>query len=485
MKTYILIINFIFSVLISLSANAEKRPPYADNLEKGIELFVKRQWDSAATEFQTALTNYPNAAVVKYNLALVQYKQKKYSDAIENFDSVANSKSYYRGPAQYYQAIAQMNLGNNSEALKIAKNYKEKTSMTEQMGQLILALENGTDTSYQNATTAEAEGNYELCLIELEESVLTDTQKGRELSTKCLSELTGEALGETKDETRKAYYKIYLDSQIIQSDNVFQQNENIVKKSVYFLEVGGEYLFRSLVDIGLGGSYNYFNGIDISNFKRETFTTNLPMYYKNSGVSLGLSPYYELNKYVAVDAYSAAGASFHATTSERKNYVYGIIGNAENRTALDSLYEYRSGHYNLVKLFWTKYFGDFSFNLNIANENTVSGDQTLGPFTLPTANKALIYGLGFSYDLTESQTLNLRGSITDRDYTNVFSPNGTDRLDHTKRASLTYYYRFNRYVRTFLQYGITKNDSNYDANEFYNRNFDENSGSFGLSLLAF
>ena len=474
------ILLFALYSLFSFSANAEKRPPYADKIESGIKLFEERRYQLASIEFKSVLENDPNNAVAAYNLGLTQYRQKQFADAIESFKLASESENYYSRPASYYKAIAHMNLGQAEEALKIAKGYDQKGFVGERMAELATALEAGTDSNLENAKMAERETSYELCLLELEESLFSDTQAGRELSTLCLNEMYGR-----RRVPRDTYFKLYLDSQASQSDNIYERENNVATKSIYFAEFGGEYLHKNFIDWGLGASYNYLNGIDIPNMKRETFNVTVPLYLRGPGYSIGLSPFYELTKLVAVDNYSAAGADFHFTISERKNYVYGLLGKAENRVSLAQSSDYKAGSYGLGKIFYTKYFGDFNINANVSYENTATGDEPLGPFLIPAANITKTYGLGLSYDFNETSSLNVRGSFSEKDFSHIVSLIGTERKDRTRRWAATYYYKFNEFVRTFLQYSQIHNESTYDASEIFNRNFKENLTSLGFSILVF
>ena len=467
--------------MVAFNANAENRPPYAAGIESGIKLFEEHQYQLAANEFKVILEKYPKNPVASYNLGLTQYRQKKFPDAIRSFTVAAESKSYYSRPSLYYKAISHMNVNEPAEAVKIAKNYNQKDFIGQRMAELTTALEAGTDPNFESAITAERDRNYELCLLELQESLFSDTQMGRELSTLCLNEMYGRR-PIPRDDT---YYKLYFDSQVNQSDNIYARAANVTTKSIYFLEAGGEFLYRSVFDFGLGASYNYLNGIDIPNMKRETYNVSLPVYFKRSGVSIGLTPFYEHTKAVAVDQYSAGGANFHITLSERRNFAFGFLGKAEKRVSLDQNYDYKAGDYGFGKLFYTKYFGDLNVNANVSFESTATGDEPVGPFFIPVANETVTYGLGLGYDFNEVSSLNLRGSLSKKDFSHVVSPLGTDRKDFTRRWTATYYIKINQFVRTFLQYSQVRNDSNYDGSEIINRNFKENMTSLGLSMLFF
>jgi len=281
-------IILLILVLSSLTLRAEKRPPYADGIEAGIKNFETRNYVAAEKDFTGVLKKYPKNPVAAYNLGLAQYRQKKFENAIESFEVAEQSpKNFYSRPAQYYKAVALLNLDQRGQALKIAKNYEQKDFVKERMTELVAAIESGTDQSMDNALAAEKEGNYELCLLEMEESILTDTRKGKELSTLCMNELYGRRPADPGD----TYYKLYLDSQITQTDNLYQMNDNIISKSVYNVDVGGEYLWRAPIDYGLGLNYNYFNGIDVPNLKREIYTASIPLYVQNRGSSFGIKTY--------------------------------------------------------------------------------------------------------------------------------------------------------------------------------------------------
>jgi predicted porin len=58
-------------------------------------------------------------------------------------------------------------------------------------------------------------------------------------------------------------------------------------------------------------------------------------------------------------------------------------------------------------------------------------------------------------------------------------------MDHTKRWAAGYLLKFSKNVRAFVQYGNATNTSNYDTHEIINRNYSENTGTFGISLLGF
>ena len=178
------------------------------------------------------------------------------------------------------------------------------------MQSLIQAIETGSDEHFENARQAAADGNYELCLLEINQSVLTDTLRGRELITKCIVELKREfPKDDLLDQTAKNYYKLYLDAILSQSDNVFQKNKNPLSKIVYFAEIGGECLFKNKVDIGIGFNYSHVDAADLERFKSESYNFHVPIYYRANADYFGATPYFEQNKNADQNSYSDVGIS--------------------------------------------------------------------------------------------------------------------------------------------------------------------------------
>lgn len=452
------------------------------DLNQGIKHFVAKQYEPAEAEFNSVIASNPKNSLAYYNLGLTKYRMGDYPEAIRNFDAVTKMPTPYKGAAYYYKAIAQLNLGQNKEALETATKYKQANFFYQPSRDLAKAIKSGSDEYYENAKAAEADGNYELCLVEINQSVLTDTYSGRELTTKCLAEL-----GRAREAylSEKNYYKLYLDTFISQSDNIYQKNSGILTKQVYIADVGGEYLFRNKVDVGVGFNYNHVNAVDLARFKVETWGFHIPFYYRSNAHYMGLTPFYDLNKFVDKNSFSDAGSSFFYTYTERNKYRLGFNGGMSERTSLDANFDYKAGNINYIRLFGTYFIDQFSVSANTLFEQNDTGDLPMGPFVLPYANNALGYGVEFSYDFDRSSILKLKYSQTEKDFLNIFSPNGTDRKDKLTRTVLTYHYIFNRYIKAFIQQSLAKNVSNYAEDEFINKNYKENVTALGLSLITY
>jgi tetratricopeptide (TPR) repeat protein len=231
---------------------------YQKHLDQGTQYFEQGQYDKAEAEYKAILAFAPKKNLAYFNLGLTKYKQGDYKAAISYFDTVIKKRSYYVGAAFYYKAISQLNLEQKDDALKTAKRFTQAKFFYKPSQSLIKSIQTGTDEYMENAKVALADENYELCMLELEESVLTDTKAGREVLTKCQAGVASEGgAGEVIVEKAPNRYRIWLDSTISHTDNAYQENYNLYDRYLYDVELGGEYVVANTVDYGIGASYKY------------------------------------------------------------------------------------------------------------------------------------------------------------------------------------------------------------------------------------
>lgn len=461
---------------------------YTERLNKGAEYFDAGKYELAETEYNTILKFAPKKALVHFNLGLTKYKQGNFPEAIKHFDTVVKMRSYYVGAAFYYKAISQMNLDQNDEATKTAKRYTQARFFYKPSQELIKTIKTGSDEYYENAVKATADENYELCLLEMDESVLTDTRKGKELVTKCALALkSGEPVFETAaPKTLPPYYhNLYLDMHVSQTDNIYQENINQIKKMTYFAEFGGQFLIRNYIDTGIGFFYNHFNAIDLARFKDETFNVHVPFYFRSGKNRVSAQVFYNLSKYEGADSYSDAGLGLNYSYNEEK-YQLGLYGSTLKRTSLNTAFDYKAGTNNSVRFVASRFINQLTVSAIAGYEQVFSGDQPWGATVLPYANKTSRLGLNLSYDFNKISILNLRSAYAVKDYANRLAPNFTDRDDKTTSVTLAYQHVFSNKVRAYLQQTMQKNTSNFAIPaELIDRNYTENITTLGLSLQSF
>lgn len=476
----------IFVWVLKTYAESTTETTQTQRLNQGNKYFVDKKYELAEAEFKNTLILNPKNSIAYFNLALTKYRQGDYRAAIKNFDVVTKIPSYYVGAAFYYKSISQLNLGETEDAIRTVKQYKKANFFYKPLQSLIETIETGSDEYFENAKLAAADGNYELCLLEINQSVLTDTDRGRELITKCIVEIKRAFSKDgSRAQTDQDYYKLYLDAFISQTDNVYQKNKNTLNKTVYFTEIGGEYLFKNKVDIGIGFNYNHVNAVDLARFKAETYNFHIPIYYRTNSDYFGATPFYELNKKADQNSYSDSGISMFYSHLDKKNYRLGLYGSTAKRTSLDNNFDYKSGTISSLRLFAARFINELSISGSVAFEQNLSGVIPMGAFLLPYANEVITYGIEFSYDFDKISVLKLKYSLADKDYIHIVSPNNTDRKDKLTRAVLTYHYIFSKNIKAFIQQSFIKNDSNYGENEFINKNYNENITAIGLSLITY
>ncbi len=457
---------------------------FNQHLDSGIKFYENKQYDQAEKEFKAILEVAPKKNLAYFNLGLTKYRQGDYPEAIKYFDMVIKKRSYYVGAAFYYKAISQLNLDKNEEAIKTAKRFTPARFFYVPSQNLIQAIREGTDEYLSNAKVAALDENYELCLLEMEESVFTDARLGKDQIAKCKDQPEVMPIRLEVKPSESYRYKLYADTRISLTDNVYQEDNRLVGKTLYSVEVGGEYILKNFIDYGIGGSYEYSNAVDLARFKDEYYNLYVPAFYREGDYSLSGQVYYSQNKNNDTNAYSTSGG-FVNYFYNQPQYSVGFVGGASNRVSLNSAFDFRNGFYSTARIVVNKYIGSLTLGAYVGYDQNLSGDQPLGSNVLPFAFKAQRVGASAAYEFNKVSKLILRSNYSDRKYPNILSTQNIKREDKLSQYSLTYNHTFNKNVSVYIQQIYVNNDSTYDQREFINKNYIENETAVGLSLVTF
>ena len=460
---------------------------YESLLNEGVSLFDNGDYVGAEKKFAEIIGFAPHKNLAHFNFALSKYKQGDYKAAIESFDKVIKKRSYYVGAAFYYKAISQLNLGLESDAVKTAKRFTPARFFYGPSQSLIKSIQNGTDEFYENAKLALADENFELCLVELEESVFADTTKGKDLHKLCsqaLSQPEGPMVTKVIEKELENRYRFWLDGRLKASDNIFGEGRNQVARTTYNFEVGAEYVFRGKIDYGFGVSYEHENAIDLPNYKDELISLYMPFFYRDGAHRYSAQAFYNHSKFVAEDVWSETGMFLNYLYTQEK-YSFGLIGTLAKKTDLTSAFEYKNGTFSNLRLNYNRFFGPTTLGFFVGFDQTMAGDQNFGVGVLPYSNKALRGGVTGQHNLDSSNSFYGRITYADKDYLNVYSANGTDRQDKATTGVLGYQYRFSRNARVYIEQAYVRNNSNYGDLEIVNKDFTENTTTLGVSLVSF
>ncbi len=465
----------------------EQQTQFQKLLDEGVANYEQGQFAKAEENFKEILKIAPEKNLAYFNLGLTKYKQGDYQAAINYFDTVVKKRSYYVGAAFYYKAICQLNLGQKEEALKTAKRFTPARFFYKPSQNLIKSIQNGTDEYLDNAKAAYADENYELCLLELEESVLTDTNGGKEVLNQCKAGMAKEdsATSETVVEKLPNRHRLWLDAKYMHTDNAYQEDSNKFDRYLYEVEVGGEYIWANTVDFGIGASYQVSDAVDLPNYKDELLNVYIPLYYRVSNHRYNAQLFYNHDKYNGDDAWSQSGAfaNYFYTTGDN---VLGFVVAASQRNSLATAFDYKAGPFASVRALYTRYINAVTLSAYVGADENRAGSQSLGTGLLPFGNRSTRAGASIAYDFNEMVSrLTLKGSTAQKDYLDLVSANGTDREDTQNVISLTYLHKFNKNVKAWLEHAHTQNNSNYDNLEVINKNYTENLTTLGLSLVAF
>jgi tetratricopeptide (TPR) repeat protein len=464
----------------------QQQEEYQQRLDRGLNYFDQGDYANAEKEFQTILTFAPKKALAYFNLGLTKYKMKDYKAAIENFDKVIKMKSYYVGAALYYRAISQMNLGDTEGAEKTAKRYTESRFYYDESQQLLKTIKSGSDEYFKNAQDAYIEGNFELCLLELEMSALTDTPKGVDLTTKCKNALATQEKEEPTVivEAKKYVTEFYMDARLSQSDNVYQVANDTKTNGTYSVYANGQARWVAPVEFGLGAKYNVYDVFDLKPFRDEMMGVFLPIVYKTQNQRVFADVSYESSKFDEKASYTGTGGSItylHLIS----NYTLGVILSDQSVKSESTIFDYKAGRYQAMRYLVTRYDGRFSANLTIGFEDNDTNDQNWGTFVLPMSNKAVKYSTRLAYNLFDNQEISFRGLFADYTFKNNLAANGIGRADRFTSLMLRYNYMWTNVISTYLSASTNKNDSTYGDTQGINRNYTENLLSLGLTVSAF
>ena len=182
--------HILFSLTVFLAVNTFAKQ-FKQEISEGVKYLALKKYDEAENKFNQILRHNPTYPLANYNLGLTKYRKEDYKAAIQSFDKVIASKSFYSSAAHYYKAISQLNIDQPKEALKTAKSYDRPGFMSDSITNLVTSLQAGSDEFLSNARSAAADGNYELCLLEMDESVFSDTRTGRDLTNQCFTQIKG------------------------------------------------------------------------------------------------------------------------------------------------------------------------------------------------------------------------------------------------------------------------------------------------------
>lgn len=468
--------------LLTKEQNAE----YQHLLDQGTKYFDEGKYAEAETEFKKILEFAPKKNLAYFNLGLVKYRQGDYQAALEYFNTVIKKHSYYVGAAFYYKSICHLVLNQTAEAKEASKHVTPARFFRGQLQNLMQAIQTGSDVYYANAEAALADKNYELCLLELEDSVLTDTEKGKDLANRCRAAIEGESnkvvLVKSPIESR---YEVYFNARLMHSDNIFGEANNVVGKYLYSFNLGGEYVFKDVVDYGIRASYYHANAVDQGNFKDEFINVGVPFYYSKGNDRYSANIYYDHAKANGRDAFAGLGLLVNYFHNEGP-YTFGFIGSASNKNSLSNNFDYRTGYYSVARLLATKRIDELTLNAYVGYDQNLAGDEPIaGSRYLPYGHKATRYGIGSLYDLNKESKVVFRANFANRDYTNKAPDSSINRKDGEANFTLAYEYMFNKNVTGFVQQSYTKNDSNYDNSQSVNKNYIENMTTLGVSLVKF
>lgn len=467
--------------------SADQQAEYSRLLESGAQNIEQGNLDTAEQEFLSILKFAPKKALAYFNLGIVQYRKGQFEKAIGYFDQVIKMKSYYVGAAFYYKAVAQNNLGDTEGALKTARRFTEARYFYDMSQNLIRSIQAGSDEPFDNAVAAYRDQNYELCLLEIGLSVFSEAAKGRELTKKCQDGLEEEKRRENAAppsapvEEKTTASRFRIDTYLNNTNNLYQTNSGQVQKTVYAGDFSGEYVFKNKVDVGIGANYYHTNAFDTAHFKEETLGVTVPVSYRMDDHRFSTELFYNQNKSDDANSFSDYGF-FLAYLRSLEEGTIGVAGSARNKKSQSTLFDFKTGNYQTVRVFGSRYLGAWTFGAGLTYEMNTGSDLDAGSYILPYQNRAKKFGYNVGYDINQVSDVSIKALYSIYDFTNVYSKRNIARRDDSTSLVLKYVYKLSKVLNIYLSQNLISTKSNYDDNEGINKNFSESSTSLGLTM---
>jgi len=124
-NSIIILLLFLFNSLSSFAQNIEKKERIANNqMREGNALFQKSNYAEAEVAYKTSVATYPNKPKAIYNLGNAMMQQKRYKEAISQYDYLTKSAKSNSLRAQSFHNIgnAHMGLKDFQKAVDAYKN---------------------------------------------------------------------------------------------------------------------------------------------------------------------------------------------------------------------------------------------------------------------------------------------------------------------------------------------------------------------------
>ena len=483
-----LLSSIFFLVVANLGFTAEAATVDTNEIAS---LIQQKNYAEADRKINEALTTSPNNMLLLFNLGVSHYGEHQFSLAAEAFGKVVVGQSNLKNAAFYYQALAFFNMGNEIKAQEALGKINSDSSFFKMAADLNSAIRSGSDEDLTDAQTAFSDGDYETCLESIKDSLFADRPVGIELAAKCKNEMETEDQYESKPENtdkasstakqRENSFSYYLDLSFGPDNNVYLVSSSPTSKYTYQADFGAEYLINSLFDYGVGFNYDYSDYVDVTNEKFTELNLYVPLVFYFDNSDLAFEFYHNGSRDYQTAAYSQSGINMAYSYDVGNFSLVGTLDQSQKK-ADNVTYNYVEGSYTSIRgdlIYWDKVLKADVYLADFANR---SNDIVLAGGTLPYANTAVEAGVFLSYWVSSFFRPSVSYSVTQKNYTNLFSPNGIHREDILDYLKLKLEFKLNRNVRIYFEDQVIRNSSNYNNTQISNKNYDENVVKTGLFL---
>lgn len=488
------------------------------SLVRAIDLFKQEKFEASHRILLSLSRQYPENALVIFNLGNAQFMMERYESAMTSFEKVEELQSPLAPVARLYRAKCLLKLERTEEARKILKTLAHEPLPPGLHQAVVIELETASESAVApNSGVAERAlefyraQRYDEALLELDRAMVR-TSELQLLRAMILMRL---------NRPREARYILRKLSQSPQTpadtrrsarDLLVAFIERGVKadESWLFLDLGGginsnpfsdpesaKPSSRGIARLSAGGGYHFFSQRPLSvrpgytvNFDETAHEKSLrsldqtlqtPIFWQTRKLETALTPFYNHVSWADSAALQRVGARLHLEVQPR-NWSFGTDAEWAEQKNLQANLDYLKGKTSRLRAFVgaSVYPVFLQLTYDIGRDDV--GDLIYTDAVLPLANHYQGPGAWFLWRMNSKWNLSGRGVYLNKKYQTLAQPGGKARIDHVLTSDL----RVTRMVRSgivlYLDWNARTNVSTLGPTDLSDKNYRALSTILGISL---
>lgn len=485
--------------------------------KESLSAYSRRDFGKAIQLLLPLVKENPKKSIYWFNLANSQFMSKQYNAALASFTEVTKLKAKFVDISLVYKAKTLKKLGRHEEANRELVKAKSSLNISAATKALLLTeqatleeistVELGSLALYQSAQWREAEeklrtldlenlsnnGRILLSLVLLRQKRFIEAEQFIQPLTEAAnqsSQQTNEILGELLKKARQKDISqeprwLFLDLSYGQTNNVYSQGQSDpqVSSSVIRSTLGAGYHFNSESKKSqkIGYTLNLEDPKQASDLTSSSHTLQTSAHLDDALRSFSAALYFASQTLSSSLASEKLGANLKVLTTFGETEATLSADYSKLEPKQESL-SFLGGHYFSLRAAYGAWKPTSYIQAHVTLGQEQIGDLTSADgSTLPMRNDS--YGIGVSgvwnFSLKTSAVAGL--SLTHHKYKNDEIPDSKKRLDDEINFYIKVTYSFTPKLFSYLMVEQKNNRSTLGANDAWDKNYNVNTISAGVS----